>query len=90
MSQSVIICISAYEKILTDVTPGGTSTKTIVHVNDASTPMEFRPLRTLIYILKFGFIGVYTISLIFALKHRLWIHIRIDAVLMSIHNIFRF
>ena len=90
MSQSVVICISAHEKILTDVTPGGTSTKTIVPVHDASTPMEFRPLRTKIYILKFGFIGVYNISLIFALKHRLWIHIRIDAVLRSIHKIYMF
>ena len=37
MSQCVVICSSAYEKVLTDVTPGGTSTKAIVPVHDAST-----------------------------------------------------
>ena len=51
MSRCVVLCRSAYEKVLTDVTPGGTSTKAIVPVHDASTPMEFIPLRTSIYIL---------------------------------------
>ena len=37
---------------------------------------NFDPLKPHFYIVKLGFTGVYTIFLIFAQKHRLWILVR--------------
>ena len=45
---------------------------------------NFDPLKPHFYIVKLGFTGVYTISLISAKKHRLWI--LVEAVLTSTHN----
>ena len=49
---------------------------------------NFNPLKPHFYIVKLGFTGVYTIFLISAQKHRLWVLIRTaEAVLTSTHNL---
>ena len=47
----------------------------------------FNTLKPHFYIVKLGFTGVYIIFLISAQKHRLWVLIRVEAVLTSTHNL---
>ena len=49
-------------------------------------PCNAQPLTPHFYTVKRGFTGVYIIVSYFALKHRLWVLVRTEAVLMCSHN----
>ena len=50
-------------------------------------PCNVDPLTSHFFIVKLRVIGVYLLFLIFALKHRLWVLLRIKAVLTCTYNL---
>ena len=50
-------------------------------------PIYFDPIKKQLLYSKTGVYGVYIIFLNFALKHRLWVLVRTEAVLTNTHNL---